>query len=79
MALAQCTNHGYPSGKGANQYTQTPHFPVGYPSSGLICGRADCQNPGTVFLTQIEETAYDRGERVFPLTGGHGGAKFRVQ
>jgi len=79
MALVRCKEHRYPKGKGANTYSAETHLPVAYPQSGLVCGRTGCQNPGTVCLTGPEEVEYARGVRIFTLTGGHAGAKFRVE
>jgi hypothetical protein len=79
MALARSSNCGCPNGKGDNTYSRGPHLRVSFPESGIICGRTGCDGSGFVWLTSHEETKYKLGERVFALTGGHAGAKFRVQ
>jgi hypothetical protein len=79
MALVRCRKHGIPNGKRGNSYSASPHLLIGYPESGLVCGMADCQVSGIVCLTEPEEVKYQEGDRVFCLTGGHAGTKFRLQ
>jgi hypothetical protein len=42
-------------------------FPVGFPKTGIICGRPSCRWPGLIFLERKEAEAYERGERTFRL------------
>lgn len=74
MALVRCRSHGKPKGK-TRQYADTPYEPVGYPSSGLICGL--CQKPGLVWLETHEEHSYRDGERIFQLPTGS--VKIRIK
>lgn len=41
--------------------------PVGYPTTGVICGRPPCRLPGLIWLEAGEAWSYDRGERIFRL------------
>jgi hypothetical protein len=79
MALARCEKCGRPDGRGVNAYGSKPHFPVGHPNSGVVCGTSNCENPAAVWLTEEEDGFYKKGKRVFPITGGHNATKFRVQ
>ena len=65
MALVRCEHHGRPRGI-THTYVRAVH-PVGYPNSAAICGRANCRNVGLIWLNEEENTAYDRGERVFSV------------
>jgi hypothetical protein len=75
MALCRCLElHSWPVGR-------TDHYvsyvsPVGYPSTALICGLNDCYNPGVIWLTKLEEAAYENGQRIF--TGPNAFAKMKA-
>jgi len=56
MAIARCGKHRPEAAKG-DPYA-ADHFPVGHPSSGLVCGRKDCSDSATVWLKTDEEKAY---------------------
>jgi len=58
-------------------YSSKPHPPVGHPDSGVVCGKADCENPGLVWLKLDEESEYVEGHRVFGIHTKT--AKVRVQ
>ena len=79
MALARCGNCGRPHGKSGNNYSANWYSPTGFPESGLVCGSGGCSNPAKVWLLEDEDAQYKKGERIFTITGGHAGAKFRVQ
>lgn len=65
MALVRCEDHGRP--RGITQTYVQATYPLGYPDTAAICGRAGCRNPGLVWLNEDEKTAYDSGERVFSV------------
>ena len=50
MALARCADCGMPDGR-KKTYSRTFYRPVGYPASGVICGRPECSSPALVWLT----------------------------
>lgn len=68
MAIARCeqcgkqTQNVKPPG-----YFDKPFLPVGHPSSGVVCGRPDCENNAVVWLKAGEAEAYRRGQRVFDM------------
>jgi hypothetical protein len=62
MALCRCLeSHAWPTGRISNYISYA--LPIGYPDTALICGL--CSNPGVIWLTQSEENAYQRGDRIF--------------
>jgi hypothetical protein len=67
MAKARCERCGMPNGRDKT-YSAQPYLPVGYPNSGVICGRAACTNPALAWLTLDEEREYrDEGDRIFSM------------
>ena len=68
MALARCSVHGYPEGRGGNTYDRTPVKPLGYPTTAAMCGRSECGHPALIWLLDDERAAYDNGERVFAFS-----------
>jgi hypothetical protein len=46
-------------------YHKTPVLPVGYPDTGVICGRKHCKKPGKVWLEKSEYKDYQKGEKYF--------------
>lgn len=68
MALARCTNHGYPTGRNGNEYSRKAVKPVGYPDTAAMCGRTDCEHPAMIWLLVEERREYDQGERVFSVS-----------
>ena len=78
MAIARCekcgkpTQHVKPPG-----YSAEPYRPVGHPSSGVVCGKPDCENDALIWLKDDEVQAYQRGQRVFEIHTQT--AKVRVQ
>ncbi|MBZ5662383.1 MAG: hypothetical protein LAO08_18430 [Acidobacteriia bacterium] len=79
MAIARCEKCGKPSGKKVKPpgYSNQPYLPVGYPSSGVICGRRGCENNAQIWLKVGEAQTYQRGQRVFVMSTHT--AKVRVQ
>ena len=63
LALARCEKCGRPQGR-RKDYTFS-HVPVAHPDGGIVCGSADCENPGVIWLTDEEQRRYRAGERVF--------------
>jgi hypothetical protein len=58
------TRCGMPNERDKKSSTQ-PYLSVGYPNSGVICGRTSCRNPAFAGLTLDEEKEYrDEGERI---------------
>jgi len=78
MAIARCEKCGKPT-KNVKPpgYSGAPHLPVGHPSSGVVCGKPGCENPGLIWLKQHEEEQYEQGQRVFEIHTQT--AKIRVQ
>jgi hypothetical protein len=68
MAIVKCELCGKPTiSVKPPGYSKAPHFPVGHPESGVICGKDDCENPGLVWLKLDEESSYRNGQRVFGI------------
>jgi hypothetical protein len=63
MALVRCEMHGRPRGR-VRDYVGSVR-PIGFPDTGVICGRHECEEPGLIWLEQHEMDAYLRGRRVF--------------
>ena len=76
MAIARCEKRGVPSGR-TKSYSGKKYLPVSHPSSGLICGSAQCRNHALVWLTFDEEEMYRKGERIFSMDTAT--AKIQVQ
>jgi hypothetical protein len=75
MALCRCLElHSWPIGKKASYVSYV--FPIGYPSTALICGITNCCNPGVIWLTESEKVAYENGQRIF--TGPNAFAKMKA-
>lgn len=79
MALARCEKCGTPAGKKDNVYSGKARLPIGHPQSGVICGTPGCNEPALIWLLDSEQTQYQKGIRIFELTGGVRHAKFAVQ
>jgi hypothetical protein len=78
MAIARCEKCGKPvQNVKAPGYTDRPHLPAGYPSSGVVCGKPDYENDAFIWLKTDEEQSYQRGQRVFELPTQ--AAKVRMQ
>jgi hypothetical protein len=68
MAIARCKTCGKPSQNVKPPgYSDEPYLPVGYPSSGVVCGRPDCENDALIWLKTDEAEAHLRGQRVFEI------------
>ncbi|MGB2890637.1 MAG: hypothetical protein WBC04_23340 [Candidatus Acidiferrales bacterium] len=70
MAIARCEKCGKPTGPNVKPpgYSKQPYLPVGHPSSGVICGKPDCENAGLIWLKVDEAQAYQLGQRVFEFS-----------
>jgi hypothetical protein len=79
MAIARCEKCGKPTGSNvkAPGYSDQSYLPVGYPMSGVICGKPGCENNGLIWLKLDEEAAHRSGQRVFEISTQT--AKIRVQ
>jgi hypothetical protein len=85
MALVRCREHEPSQTRTTYVYVKSAK-PLNSPSDALVCGVKGCLNGDcSVYLTQEEANAYDRGERVFStrvsqLSGKEAltGAKVRV-
>lgn len=63
MALVRCQYHGKPTGR-SRSYARSVK-PLGWPHTAAICGRANCEEPGSIWLTAAESREYGQGQRVF--------------
>ena len=63
MALVRCENHGKPKGRSRSYACSVK--PLGWPDTAAICGRADCEKPGLIWLTENENLSYKQGQRIF--------------
>jgi hypothetical protein len=63
MALVRCEHHGKPKGRSVNYVRYVK--PVGWPETAAICGRSGCEQPGLIWLSEVESRSYDRGNHVF--------------
>jgi hypothetical protein len=64
MALARCEICGSP--RGMKQAYAHCHKALS-PNNGIMCGAPMCIQPACIWLTNEEERAYVRGERIFKL------------
>ena len=78
MAIARCEKCGKPTGAKVKPpgYVNQPYLPMGHPSSGVICGKPNCENDALIWLKIDEALAY-QGQRVFEISMQT--AKVRVQ
>ncbi len=67
MAIVRCEKCGLDQTKTKQSYHSKPVLPVGFPDTGVICGKAECTNPGNVWLEELEYSAYQKGERYFQV------------
>jgi hypothetical protein len=69
MAIARCDQHRpKPKATKRSYSTDTPHKPVGYPDTAIICGRGPCEKPALIWLEkEDEEPQYRSGRRIFDL------------
>ena len=79
MAIARCEKCGKPTGANVKPlgYASQPYLPVGHPSSGVICGKPNCENDALIWLKIDEALAYQKGQRVLEISTQT--AKVRVQ
>jgi hypothetical protein len=62
MAICRCERHNV--GEAKHNYRAFA-LPLGYPETGVICGRAGCEEPARVWLNDSEREEYQKGTRVF--------------
>lgn len=67
MAIARCVGH-QPVGR-SRTYVRSVE-PSGFPDSGLVCGRKDCDQTGLIWLEESEADNYDQGVGVFEAFSG---------
>lgn len=85
MALVRCAEHEPNETRTSYVYVKSVK-PLNSPNDALVCGIKGCLNGDcSIYLTEQETDAYDRGERVFStrvsnLSGrkAQTGAKVRV-
>ncbi len=65
MAIVRCDKCGLDQTRTTRSYHAKPVLPVGFPETGVICGKANCTNPGNVWLEISEYASYQKGERYF--------------
>ncbi len=62
MSICRCLEvHCWPRGRKQEYVAYVK--PLGYPDTALVCGR--CDNPGVIWLTHDEKSAYEEGVRIF--------------
>ena len=66
MAIVRCEQCGLDLTKTKRNYVQRVN-PLGYPETGVVCGRKGCRNPGFVWLEKEEYKEYQEGERIFRI------------
>ena len=64
MAIVRCEIHPVKLAQATNKYARRVK-PLGYPVTAAICGTKNCCEPGLIWLTEEELSAYNRGERCF--------------
>jgi hypothetical protein len=69
MVVARCENYGCPEGDKGNAYSSTAHCPAGHPKSGIVCGTANSNNHGLVWLLDYEQRAYLIGPAAIQADG----------
>jgi hypothetical protein len=67
MAQVRCESCGAP--KGIKHRFVASVEPVAYPNKAVLCCRRDCQNPGLVWLNEVDKANYDAGERAMVIWG----------
>jgi hypothetical protein len=65
MAIVRCPEHSPPKER-TRHYVESVK-PLGYPITGVICGRHGCKNPGLIWLEASELKRYQNGETVFGM------------
>jgi hypothetical protein len=63
MALCRCAAHA-PHVVHVHIYTNWV-LPIGYPNTSSLCGTVGCEEPGRIYLTEVEFEQYQNGEDVF--------------
>lgn len=76
MAIVRCEECGKPTKNVTQPYVASVQ-PIGYPLTAALCGRKGCDNAGLVWLTDLENSKYLKGDRVFSFPNN--AVKVRVQ
>ena len=63
MAVVLCRAHSLDEGR-SREFIH-PVEPKGYPEAATLCGSANCEAPGLLWLDADELADYERGVRVF--------------
>jgi len=78
VATARCEKCGRPTQNVKPPgYSEKPYFPVGHPTSGVVCGTVGCENDALIWQKTDEELEYRNGQRIFGIKTHT--AKIRVQ
>ena len=67
MAMVYCDRHGPPRGR-IHRYPRSVR-PIGYPNRAVLCAKAGCDDPGMVWLNEVDVDTYDLGERALVIWG----------
>lgn len=67
MAMVCCHQCGAP--RGVTHWYVASVEPLGYPNKAILCCRRRCNNPGLVWLNEVDKTNYDAGERAIVIWG----------
>lgn len=65
MTIVRCKKHSPPK-EITRHYAQSVK-PLSYPTTGVICGRHGCENPGLIWVEAKELKKYENGETVFSV------------
>jgi hypothetical protein len=64
VAIVRCSIHPVDLTRDRNHYINKV-YPVGYPNTAAICGKAECTNSGYIYLSDDEVKSFYKGERYF--------------
>jgi len=64
MAIARCERHT-PTGTKRNYRAYA--LPIGFPETAAICGRVGCEESARVWLTNDDQVAFQKGQRIFNI------------
>lgn len=59
MAIARCEKCGKPTSANVKPpgYSSQAYLPVGHPTSGIVCGKPNCENDAVIWLKVDEADA----------------------